>query len=129
MRALIIATLMAIGIGLIGLSGSTAAPASGAALRHAASNILPVVPVRDVRGGFRRGQSRHSSSTYHKPAILRKVAPDHRQTGPMTGIARLDAQCIAACSAVYETCMHITGLFHGQCGMRRYECLRSCRAP
>ncbi len=65
MRAIIIAMLMAIGIGLIGISGSTAAPASGAALRRAVSNILPVVPVRDLRGGFRRGQFRHSSPTFH----------------------------------------------------------------
>ncbi len=61
MRALIIAMLMTIGIGLIGISGSTAAPASGAAVWRAVSNILPVVPVRDIRGGFRRGPRGHRS--------------------------------------------------------------------
>ncbi len=69
MRAIIIAMLMAIGIGLIGISGSTAAPASGAVLLRASSNILPVVPVRDSRGGFRRGPRGHRSVAGR---------PDHR---------------------------------------------------
>jgi hypothetical protein len=74
MRAIVAAMLTAAGIGLIGASGSTAAPSSGAVLLRAASDISPVVHVRAARAGtgYRSGtgaQSRHP--TVQRPAPSR----------------------------------------------------------
>ena len=58
MRAIFIAMLMAMGIGLIGAPASSAAPVSGSSLLNAVEDISPVEQVQrrgGGRGGFRGG--------------------------------------------------------------------------
>jgi hypothetical protein len=45
-RKLLMVTLMAMGIGLMGISGSTATPVSGSALLNATADTSPVAQVR-----------------------------------------------------------------------------------
>jgi hypothetical protein len=58
MRTLVVATLMAIGAGLVGASGAAAAPADGAVLERVASTGAPL-----SRAGYYR---RHGRLCYAK---------------------------------------------------------------
>jgi len=60
-RKFLMVTLMAMGIGLMGISGSTATPVSGSALLNATADTSPVEQVRyyGQRGYYGRGYYGH----------------------------------------------------------------------
>ncbi len=55
MRHIILAAIMAAGVGLIGIGGASAAPASGQAIAQAADHANSIT---EVRGGCGRGWHR-----------------------------------------------------------------------
>jgi hypothetical protein len=55
MRIIVIGTLMTMGIGLLGISASTAMPVSGSAILNAAASVSAVEEVRGGGGGGRGG--------------------------------------------------------------------------
>ena len=65
MRTILIATLVAVGIGMAGTSGSSAAPANGAVINDAATIIDPVDQVQHWRWGSRGGHWRWGSRGGH----------------------------------------------------------------
>ncbi len=58
MRKIVIATLVAAGIGLVGVSAGSAAPANNTALKQAATVNSPMIHVQHWRWGSRWGHHR-----------------------------------------------------------------------
>ena len=66
MRGILLAMLVAVGIGLVGSAGvSTAAPINGAAIGNAAEAVNPVETVQHWRWGSRGGHWRWGSRGGH----------------------------------------------------------------
>ena len=70
MRGILLATLVAAGIGLVGSAGVSAAPINGAAIGNAADAASPVETVQHWRwgsGGHWRWGSRGRGGRCHRP--------------------------------------------------------------
>lgn len=67
MRKIVIATLIAAGIGLVGVSAGSAAPANNTALKQAATVNNPTIHVQHWRWGSRWGGHWRWGSRWHGP--------------------------------------------------------------
>jgi hypothetical protein len=78
MRGILLAMLVAAGIGLVGTAGVSAAPISGAGIGDAANAVSPVETVQHWRWGSRGGHWRWGSRGGHWRWGSRGVRRCHR---------------------------------------------------
>jgi hypothetical protein len=75
MRKIVIATLIAAGIGLVGVSAGSAAPANNTALKQAATVNNPTIHVQHWSWGSRWGGHRRWGSRWRGPGPRRCHGP------------------------------------------------------